>query len=116
MKAVLASVLTALVLVSAAWASNVTPGQLAALSRRVTKLEQSNAKFSTEIAGQSTVIACLQRGWNAQHLVSYTTASFGGFDTPSGSLGLFVSPNAADGTVGTGYLVSSPGDGTSQTC
>lgn len=49
MKAVLASTLTALVLVSAAWASNVTPAQLAALSKRVTKLEQANAAIAARL-------------------------------------------------------------------
>lgn len=39
MKAVLASALTALVLVAGAWASNVTPRQLSALSKRVDQLQ-----------------------------------------------------------------------------
>ena len=45
MKALLASTLTALVLVSVAWASNVTPAQLSALSARVAKLEKENSRL-----------------------------------------------------------------------
>lgn len=56
MKAVLASTLTALVLVSAAWASNVTPAQLSALSKRVTKLEHANTVLSARVAA----LACLK--------------------------------------------------------
>jgi hypothetical protein len=48
-KALLASALTALVLVTAAWASNVTPAQLSALSKRVTKLENQNATLAARI-------------------------------------------------------------------
>ena len=50
MKALLASALTALVLVTTAWASNVTPAQLSALSKRVTKLEKANARLSARLA------------------------------------------------------------------
>lgn len=55
MKAVLASTLTALVLVTAAWASNVTPAQLAALSKRVSKLEHANAALSVRVAALACV-------------------------------------------------------------
>jgi hypothetical protein len=44
-KALLASASTALVLVSVAWASNVTPAQLTALSARVAKLEKENSRL-----------------------------------------------------------------------
>lgn len=50
MKALFASALTALVMVTAAWASNVTPAQFSALSKRVTKLEDQNAVMRRALA------------------------------------------------------------------
>lgn len=54
MKALLASALTALVLVTTAWASNVTPAQLNALTKRVTKLEQRDAALARSLAAAQT--------------------------------------------------------------
>jgi hypothetical protein len=60
LKALLASALTALVIVSAAWASNVTPAQLTALQKRVTALEHRDARLEANLATQSTFIrSCL---------------------------------------------------------
>jgi hypothetical protein len=50
LKALLASALTALVFVTAAWASNVTPAQFSALSKRVSKLERQNAAMTRSLA------------------------------------------------------------------
>jgi hypothetical protein len=99
-KALLASALTALVLVTTAWASNVTPGQLAALSKRVTKLESSNAALARQVT-------CLRVGWNAQSYQAYALYTSDGFGTDSGDLTMLVSPSAPDGITGAGYLVAS---------
>jgi hypothetical protein len=101
LKALLASALTALVLVTTAWASNVTPAQLNALSKRVKFLEQANVR-------QTDVLNCLRAGWNAQSATAYAVATYGGYDTKTGNLSMIVAPSAADGIAGTGYLVTSP--------
>lgn len=105
MKALLASTLTALVLVTAAWAGNVTPGQLAALSSRVTKLERANAALAARVKGLDDVTTCLRVGWNAQQFESYGKYTSDGFATNSGNLTMIVSPASADGIVGQGYLL-----------
>lgn len=101
MKSLLASALTALVLVTAAWASNVTPAQLNALSKRVKFLESANVR-------QTEILNCLRGGWNAQGTTTYAVVTGSGFDTKSGNLNLFVAAAPDDGIVGTGYLVTSP--------
>jgi hypothetical protein len=101
MKALLASALTALVFVTAAWASNVTPAQLNALSKRVTFLEKANVR-------QTEILNCLRGGWNDQSTATYAVVTGSGFDTKSGNLNLFTAPAPDDGIVGTGYLVTSP--------
>lgn len=64
MKALVASLVTALVLVGTAWSANITPGQLAALAKRVSALEKSNAALTTYVN------TCLRR---QEPLAVYTT-------------------------------------------
>lgn len=116
MKALLASALTALVLVTAAWASNVTPAQLASLSQRVAKLERANAalgrrvsaaeaqivKTQAGLADQTITVDCLAKGWNAQKTIAYDVGSFQMTDGSSQSF--FVWPT--NGTPTQGYLIT----------
>jgi hypothetical protein len=116
MKALLASTLTALVLVTTAWASttsSVTPAQLAAISKRVAKLEKDNRSLraavnqaTSVVDRQNDVVGCLRAAWNAQGTAAYAVSTWGGFDTKSGNLNLLVAPATDDGIAGTGYLVT----------
>lgn len=113
MKALLASTLTALVLVSAAWATNVTPAQLSALSSRVTLLQHRLAVTQSEVSTIATkqtrasnLIACLQRGWNSQKFEPYLDYSTSGWSTKTTNLTVFAGPSADDGLAGAGYLIS----------
>lgn len=113
MKALLASALTALVLVTTAWASNVTPAQLSALSKRVTKLEKTNRQLEAAVNQaaavvdrQDAVVKCLRAGWNAQTFQAYATFGSTGWPTKSNNLTVLAAPSSDDGVAGTGYLVS----------
>lgn len=123
MKALLASALTALILVTTAWASNVTPGQLTALSKRVATLQrrvnslQSNleANDSTVSAVQvretkgELVLKCLQTQWNATKFEDYSIYTSDGFGTTSGDVSMYAAPAVADGIARQGYLLESDG-------
>lgn len=122
MKALLASALTALVFVTAAWASNVTPAQLSALSKRVTRLERANAslrsltyanaaqiaKTQAALETAMTTVSCIRAGWNAQRFEPYGTYRSDAWQTSSGSLTVFAQSPAADGVAASGYLVAVP--------
>ena len=105
MKAVVASLVTALVIVSAAWAGNVTPQQVSKLSGRVTTLE-------SRLTAETRTTSCILRQWNAQRYEPYFLDTSDGFATKSGTLTIFSSPSAPDGLTGTGYLIVSPSIGT----
>jgi hypothetical protein len=108
------------VLVAGAWASNVTPHQLSALSKRVTKLEQANARLAKEtrslnaavsqaaavVDRQKGIVGCLRSGWNSQETLPFLVKSWTGFQTTSGEASFFTSPAPEDGLVGTGYLIT----------
>lgn len=91
MKAVLASLATALVIAGTAWASNVTPQQVSRLNAKVSALAQSNAQLV------AYVDRCLHSFVGAAEFSGYTeTLSDGSTDTKANALDLTGSGETPD--------------------